>query len=373
MTEVTLLLCGDVMLGRGIDQIMPSPSRPTLFEAHAGTALLYVRLAEDLHGAIPRRVAPDYVWGDALPVMTDAQVAARIVNLETAITTSSRHWPKGINYRMHPANVACLRAARIDCCVLANNHVLDWGRDGLLETLETLRRAGIAASGAGGDAERAAAPAVIPVRDGQRVLVFGYAATTSGVPRDWAAEPASAGVNLLPDLSAATATRIAVAAQLLRQPGDLLIASVHWGGNWGYDIPAAQRGFAHALIDGGFDLVHGHSSHHPKGIELYRQHLILYGCGDFINDYEGIAGYEDFRDDLAVTYLPRLDAASGRLLSLRMVPMQIRRFRLNRPSQADTEWLHQVLARESGKLGTTVALQPDGSFVIEPEAQGAGA
>lgn len=353
------------MLGRGIDQILPSPSRPRLFEGFATSAVRYVRLAEALHGPIPRRVAPDYVWGDALPVMTAEQPVARIINLETAVTTSSRHWPKGINYRMHPGNVVCLRAAHIDCCVLANNHVLDWGADGLRETLDTLQGIGIRTSGAGRDATEAATPAVLPVRDGTRVLVFGFAAIGSGVPSDWAAGAATPGVNLLSDLSAGTAARIAEAGQRLRQPGDLLIASIHWGGNWGYAIPAAQQSFAHALIDGGFDLVHGHSSHHPKGIELYRQKLVLYGCGDFINDYEGISGYEDFRDDLAVMYLPRLDPATGRLLSLRMVPLQIRRFRLNQPSRQDAEWLYQVLARESAKLGTAVTLREDGSFAIE--------
>lgn len=366
MTALSLFLCGDVMLGRGIDQILPSPSRPGLFEAYVRSAVSYLRLAEALNGPIPRRVAADYVWGDALPLIADEKHAARIVNLETAVTTSTRRWRKSINYRMHPANVVCLEAAHIDCCVLANNHVLDWGYDGLAETLDALQHQGIATAGAGPDIAHAAAPAVLPARSGTRVLVFGFAATSSGVVRDWAAGPATPGVNLLADLSAGSADRVAEAARQVRRPGDLMVASIHWGGNWGYTIPAAQQDFAHALIDRGFDLVHGHSSHHLKGIEVYRQKLVLYGCGDFINDYEGITGYEDFRDDLAVLYLPRLDSASGRLLSLRMVPMQIRRFRLNRPSQADAEWLHQVLARESAKLGATISFKKDFSFALEP-------
>lgn len=153
--DLTLFLCGDVMLGRGIDQILQSPSDPALFEEYARSAIRYVELAEAAHGRIPRHEPPDYVWGDALPIMTNAQIALRIINLETAVTTSAQHWPKGINYRMHPANVACLQAARVDCCVLANNHVLDWGREGLLETLDTLQRAGIATTGAGRDAAQA--------------------------------------------------------------------------------------------------------------------------------------------------------------------------------------------------------------------------
>ena len=366
MSDVRLFLCGDVMLGRGIDQIMPSPGSARLHEGYARSALVYVRLAEQINGAIPRRVAPDYVWGDALAVLADSQPAVRIVNLETAVTTSDRHWPKGINYRMHPANVGSLQAARIDCCVLANNHVLDWQREGLLDTLTTLQRAGIRPAGAGRSAAEAGAPAVVPVGEDGRVLVFGFAATSSGVPADWAAGAVQSGVNLLADLRAETAARLAEDARRLSRPGDVLIASIHWGGNWGYPIPAVHRGFAHALVDGGFDLVHGHSSHHALGIELYRGKLILYGCGDFINDYEGIEGYKDYRGDLVAMYLPRLDTANGILMSLRIVPMQIRRFRLNHPSRRDAEWLYRVLERESARLGTALAWRDDGSFLIEP-------
>lgn len=364
MTDLCLFLCGDVMLGRGIDQILRHPSQPQLYEAYGDSALTYVQLAEEANGRIPRHVDPAYVWGDALAVLHDRKPAARIINLETAVTRSKKPWPKGINYRMHPDNVGCLTAAQIDCCVLANNHVLDWGRDGLLETLVTVRSAGIRTAGAGQQSAEAAAPAVLPIAHGGRVLVYGLASTTSGIPRGWAATDSRAGVNLLPDLSAETAASVVEMAQAARKPADVLVASVHWGSNWGYDIPHAQRAFAHALIDGGFTIVHGHSSHHAKGVELYREGLILYGCGDFINDYEGISGYEEFRGDLAVMYLPELDGTDFRLLSLEMVPMQIRRFRVNRSSSRDATWLYQAMARESAKFGTKVELRADGRFGV---------
>ena len=360
-----MFLCGDVMLGRGIDQILRHPSQPELYESSVDSAMTYVHLAEAANGRMPRHVEPGYVWGDALAVLDDRRPATRIINLETAITTSGKPWPKGINYRMHPDNVGCLTAARIDCCVLANNHVLDWGRAGLVETLATLRTRGLGVAGAGRQAAEAGAPAVLPGPRGGRVLVYGLASVTSGVPREWAATASQPGVNLLPDLSVETAASVVEAARAVRQPGDLLIASVHWGGNWGYNIPHSQREFAHALVDGGCDIVHGHSSHHPKGVELYRQSLILYGCGDFINDYEGISGYEEFRGDLVVMYLPRFDGTDGRLRSLEMVPMRIRQFRLSRPSSQDANWLYQVLARESARLGTNVARRADGGFGIE--------
>src|SRR5512143_3888726 len=140
----TLFLTGDVMTGRGIDQVLPTPSDPQLYESYVTDAREYVKLAERAHGEIRKPVSFDYIWGDALAELDRAAPDARIVNLETSVTTSPGPWPaKGINYRMHPANVGCLTAPRLDCCTLANNHVLDWGYAGLDETLRTLRAAGI--------------------------------------------------------------------------------------------------------------------------------------------------------------------------------------------------------------------------------------
>src|SRR5687768_2144902 len=102
------------MIGRGIDQVTPLSVDPQLFEPYVHTADWYVELAVMANGPIPRPVAPDYVWGAALRVLDDLAPDVRIVNLETAVTTSPHSWPdKEIHYRTHPANVAILRAARI--------------------------------------------------------------------------------------------------------------------------------------------------------------------------------------------------------------------------------------------------------------------
>jgi poly-gamma-glutamate capsule biosynthesis protein CapA/YwtB (metallophosphatase superfamily) len=353
--RITLFLCGDVMLGRGIDQILPHPGDPRLYEPAVSLATTYVELAERANGPIPRAVDFRYVWGDALDALSALQPHVRVVNLETSITRSTNALPKGINYKMNPDNAACLAAAGIDCCVLANNHVLDWGCAGLLETLETIERLGVKSAGAGRNAAEAEAPAILPLSGGGRVLVFAFGSGSSGFPRDWAAARDKPGVNLLPDLSERSLARIAERTLAAKQPADILVASIHWGGNWGYDTPAEQRRFAHGLINlAGFEVVHGHSSHHPKGIEVYRDRPILYGCGDFLNDYEGISGYEEFRDDLVVAYLASLSASSGRLVELGLVPFQIKRFRLNRATPEDTAWLQATLQRESGRFGVRI-------------------
>jgi poly-gamma-glutamate synthesis protein (capsule biosynthesis protein) len=165
----------------------------------------------------------------------------------------------------------------------------------------------------------------------------------------------------LEDLSARTVQQMAGLIARVRRPRDLVLLSIHWGGNWGYRVPLEHRRFAHALIEeAGVDLVHGHSSHHPKGLEVWKGKLILYGCGDFLNDYEGIEGYEEFRGDLTVLYLPTLDLRSGRLLALDMHPLQMRRLRLNRATPRDARWIGEVLTRESAALDTEIRLDADG-------------
>jgi poly-gamma-glutamate capsule biosynthesis protein CapA/YwtB (metallophosphatase superfamily) len=361
-----LFLCGDVMTGRGIDQALPYPVNPVLYEPYVRDAREYIDLAEQANGPIQRPVTFDYVWGDALQELERALADLRIINLETAITSEETPWPdKGIHYRMHPLNIGCLSAAQISACALANNHVLDWGYAGLSETLRSLDAVGIAHSGAGNNAEEAAAPAILNVADKGRVLLFSFGSTTSGIPREWSATPSRAGVNLLDDLSEAAAARVADQMRQHQQPGDLLIASIHWGSNWGYDIPLKQIAFAHRLIEEGIAIVHGHSSHHVKAIEVFKGRLILYGCGDFLTDYEGISGYEEFRADLALMYFVELDSQAGQLVSARLVPMKMRRFRLEHTSASDAHWLCDLLNRLGKQFGTRAGMKKDNSMMLD--------
>lgn len=369
--HVTLFLCGDVMTGRGIDQILAHPSGPELRESYVRDAGGYVELAEEQSGPLPRGVGPEYVWGAALDEI-ERVPDFRIVNLETSITRSEEYWPgKGIHYRMHPANVPCLRRARIDACVLANNHVLDFGYSGLVETLEVLEKAEIKTAGAGRDVVEARRPAVLePRAGGGRVLVFAVAHESSGVYPAWAAGIDRPGLDLLPDLSLDTAEWIAERVRSEKRRGDVVVLSIHWGENWGYEIPPEQVAFAHRVIDGGVDVVHGHSSHHPRPIEVYRGRLVLYGCGDFLNDYEGIGGHEEFRGDLSLMYFATVDGDSGALAKLEMRALQMRRFRLQRAGVADVRWMRDTLDAVCTGLGSRVELE-DETLVLAPVPTGA--
>ncbi len=370
--ETTLYLAGDVMTGRGIDHILPHPGEATIHEPHVKSARGYVEIAEKTNGPISYPVDFSYIWGEALRELERRSPDCRLINLETAVTDYGSPWKgKQIHYRMHPYNVPCLSAAKIDICVLANNHVLDWDYNGLLQTCDTLDKSGILYAGAGRNEKEASAPAVFDVPDKGRVLVYAFGLESSGISPDWAAGKSGVGktkpgINLLSDLSEKRVNKVKAKVEAAKKPGDIVIASIHWGGNWGYKIPADHRRFAHALIDDAeVDLVHGHSSHHALGIEAYREKLVLYGCGDFLNDYEGIGGHEQYRDDLPLMYLPELDPTDGTLTSLTIVPFHIHHFRLNHAQENDIEWVERMLDREGNRLGTSVSRSGKRELTLE--------
>ena len=364
---VIIFLCGDVMTGRGIDQALPYSVDPELHERYVQSAGDYVRLAERANGRMRLPLTFDYIWGDALDVWEKKDPALRIINLETSITNSANYdRRKGIHYRMHPGNVEILDKAEIDFCSLANNHTLDWGIAGLEETLDTFRAAQINFGGAGTNAVEAWKSVVLPIKEGKHARIYAVGGTDCGIPGSWAATPDRAGLSLLNDLSRSTASDLANHINTTSSDDELVILSIHWGDNWGYEIPDQQIEFAHQLIDESrVDLIHGHSSHHIRPFELYKGKLILYGCGDFITDYEGIAGHEEYRGDLSVMFFPKLDLETGDLLSLQLVPMQMRRFKLNHASRRDSQWLCDTINRICRPFQLRVTLNSDHTLVLQ--------
>lgn len=363
---VQIWLAGDVMTGRGIDQAMAHPCSPELYEGWVRDAREYVQLAEKAHGQMPKPVPPDHIWGEALAHMDKCPAALRLVNLETAVTTHGHPWPaKGIHYRMSPRHVAALQAARLDICSLANNHVMDWGEAGLRETLRVLHAAGIHTVGAGLDPAAAEAPAVWHTPHGGRWLVFAWASTDSGVPQPWQVSSQRPGIQTLSALDERSALQVAQTVARHRQPGDRVIVSLHWGGNWGWAVPAEQQVFAHRLIDWGVaDLVHGHSSHHPRPIEVYQGKLILYGCGDLINDYEGLGPHEP--DDTGVTglFFAQLSPQTGELQHLTVQAWTLKKFRLVQASPRQQQDFLSLFNAHSAAFRTRLEVQAQGQWAL---------
>ncbi|GFG75830.1 CapA family protein [Mycobacterium botniense] len=361
-TTHTVFLCGDVMTGRGLDQILPHRGSPELHEPVVTDARTYVALAEQTNGPIAVPVDFAWPWGEAAALLDEVAPDVRLINLETSITADGEFAPgKTVHYRMHPDNIACLTVIRPDAVALANNHVMDFGIRGLADTLRALDEAGLRGVGAGLTVEEAECPAVVGLPHGRRVVIAARGTESSGIPHSWAAGINRPGVALLADLSDQAADEITGRVMALKQPGDIAIVSVHWGSNWGYGVEPAQRRFAHRLIDAGIDVVHGHSSHHPRPVEIYRGKLIVYGCGDLIDDYEGIRTHGSFRPELRLLYFARTDGDAAALL---MVPMRARRMRLERATRDEAEWLRSTLEQVSRPFGTRVRLTSDGALTV---------
>ena len=247
---VTVFLCGDVMTGQGHRPGAPAPERPPHPRAvrqrrPASTCGWPRRRTARCHA----RWSFSYIWGDALDELARVAPDARIINLETSITRSDDHWPgKGIHYRMHPDNVGCLTAAGIDVCALANNHVLDFGHAGLRETLETLTRAGLRTAGAGRSLAEAREPAVVEISGtGPAGRLRASETSRAAFPRAGPRRTTGPGIDLLPDLSEADGAGIVERVQRVKRARDVVVASIHWGSNWGYEVPrgaAALRALA---------------------------------------------------------------------------------------------------------------------------------
>lgn len=352
--DLQIFLCGDVMTGRGIDQILSYPSFPRLYEPYIKDARDYVVIAERTNGKIPRGVHGGYLWGDGLIELKQRHLSARIINLETSITkskTPDSH--KSIHYKMQPNNIDAITSASINACSLANNHMLDWGIQGFLETLQTLNNANIQYSGAGHNIDQAQTPAILATpNDKIRILIFSMGTYSSGIFPEWGATTKQPGLWLLDNLSRNTIQQIKEIINYYRKPHDLIIISIHWGRNWGYDIPHQHQNFAHALIDElGVNIIHGHSSHHPIGIEIYNHCPILYGCGDLINDYEGIGGYQQFKDELSLMYFLTFDAHLS-LKVFELVPFVRKNFSLHYANDIDCQWMLNAMKKASLTFNT---------------------
>lgn len=280
---VKLAIVGDCMLGRGVDQML-------------------------------RRKGPVYPWGDTLPLFHQAD--ARTCNLECVMSDRGLPWaeyPKAFHFRSAAKNVAVLTAAGINAVSIANNHVLDYGYGALLQMLEILDQAGIAHSGAGANLAEASQIAIFEV-DGRH---FGLLAFTDNEP-PWEATVERPGTLYVP-----TTLEDPRAQELLkivhRRTGlNTLIVSAHWGSNWGYAPPEEHIHFAHALIDAGADIIFGHSSHVFRGIEFYKNGLILYSTGNFADDY---AVDPNERNDQSFIFLVELNEAGP--AGLRLFPTMI--------------------------------------------------
>lgn len=249
---VSLLFTGDVMLGRLVNEYLKRQRNKSI------------------------------VWGNTLPILKNSDLT--FINLECAITRETSPGKKDTPvffFRSDPENIQALTKADVDFCCLANNHVLDFGERGLLQTLEFLKRAGIYYSGAGENLDEAQSPAEISIKN-LKIKVFSFTDNEKG----WRATRRKPGINYIPiDLRNRDAKLLFETVEKAKKEGYLVVVSTHWGPNMLRFPLDSHIEFAHKLIDSGCDIIHGHSSHVFQPVEIYKKKVIFYDCGEMLDDY----------------------------------------------------------------------------------------
>jgi poly-gamma-glutamate capsule biosynthesis protein CapA/YwtB (metallophosphatase superfamily) len=325
-----IALTGDVMLGRLVDQ--------------------YVIQNQS--------IGPDKIWSNVLPLLLEAD--RRLINLECVISNQGREWrpdSKAFHFRAHPRAIDFLRAAKIDCVTLANNHVLDYGTDALLECLAVLDRAGIKRTGAGASLAEALTPAILDLPQGRLEVV----SLTDNEP-EWEAWEKKPGTHYIvydaKGLVEPYRTRLAQLLEQVRRQADLLIVSAHVGPNWG-PPSAAMRALAYQVIDFGADLYWGHSNHTPQGIEIYKGKAILYSTGDFIDDY-AVDSAE--RNDLSFLFI--LELERGRIVRIVLHPVCIEDLYVRLAKDQEVAFLHRTMQAKCAEFGSRILFH-DGVGMLE--------
>lgn len=251
LRTITVSAVGDIALARGVAERMETEG-----------------------ASYPFALVRDLLEGDIV-----------VGNLEGAFTTRGDPWPKAYNFRTHPGYAVGPQWARFDVLSLANNHVLDYGPDGLEDTLTALDALGIAHPGAGNDSQAAHAAAVVDA-NGLRVAFLAFVATPpegSGFTIDqWAATADAPGVAI------GTPDAVAAAVAAARAEADFVVVLLHAGAEYTYLPNATQTALAEAALSAGAAAVIGAHAHVVQPVEQRGARLIAWGLGNFVFDLDDV-------------------------------------------------------------------------------------
>lgn len=294
-----------------------------------------------------------FAWGNLLPLLRSTDL--NTINLECAITNHTKKAIKTFNFKTNPEHVEVLATARIDAVSLANNHVLDFGIPGLLDTLLLLSAAGISYAGAGKVEAEATKPVVL-TRKNMRVALLAYTDNEPG----WKSRGNTPGINYL---EVGELEPVKAAIDKVRSQCDLVIVSLHWGPNMRETPSQEFIDFAHAIIDSGADIIHGHSAHIFQGIEWYKGRLIMYDTGDFVDDYRVDVVY---RNDRSFLFL--CEAGRHVIHQLQLVPVVISNMQVNLATGNEYQWLLRRIVEISEPFGTVVREHGREGIISRPPA-----
>jgi poly-gamma-glutamate capsule biosynthesis protein CapA/YwtB (metallophosphatase superfamily) len=323
---VRIILGGDVMLGRLVGQQF-------------------------------RRFGPGYPLGRIAQMMKQADMT--LINLECAITTSQQRWPgrpKAFYFGAPPEAVLSLGGAGVDLVSLANNHILDYGEEGLGDTLRLLQEQKIGFAGAGRNLREARRPS-LRERKGIRFGMVAYC----DHQEDFSAEEDRTGMAYLDlrDRGEALIQMRKSLDQMKEANVDWPILSLHWGPNSVHRPSAEFVEIAHAAIDLGYTILFGHSAHIFHGVEIYRGRPIFYSAGDLVDDY-----YVDpeLKNDHQLLF--EIETKGGALQRIRFHPVFIMNCQTQHANPEQSEYIASRIVRLSAEMGTEVQ-QKDGQIWID--------
>jgi poly-gamma-glutamate synthesis protein (capsule biosynthesis protein) len=250
----------------------------------------------------------DYPFVKMLPYFSSAQIV--FGNVEGPLTDrGTPEQDKTFVFRSPPGKVAAaLKAAGFNVVSLANNHTLDYGADGLKQTIEALDAAGIQHAGAGADLMAARQPALIQA-NGLKIAILAYSMT---LPESFFAGPEKAGTAFGHE------AQVSADVTAARKQADIVLVSFHWGQEGKTVLRDYQIRLGHAAIDAGASAVIGHHPHILQGIEQYKDGIILYSLGNFT-----FGSYSMKSPRSAVA---QLRFRNARLQDVRLFPINVNNF-----------------------------------------------
>lgn len=231
-------------------------------------------------------------------------------NLEGPLTTRGKpEQEKTYVFRSPPDKVGqALKNAGFNVVSLANNHTLDYGAEGLAETLQALDSVGIAYAGAGANLQDARRPVILPAA-GKRVALLAYSLT---LPENF-----YAGRNT-PGTAFGHEAFVRADVEAARHQADIVLVSFHWGQEGKTTLREYQTRLGRLAIDAGAVAVIGHHPHILQGIERYKDGVILYSLGNFT--------FGSYSNQAKVSAVAELNFDGDRLASLRLYPINVNNF-----------------------------------------------
>lgn len=261
---------GPVSGGPEEPTLTPEPPPPSAFDLIAVGDVMLDQLTSERR----RYYDPEYPFAKIAPLLKEGALV--FANLEGPISDRGKAEQKLFAFCAAPFAVDALTAAGINLVSLANNHIRDYGVDALEDTLRLLEEHGIAYAGAGRNEEQARKGALLEI-NGVKTAVLAYSGIFKHGYPAWRAGPEKAGTIFYPEKEQFIAD-----IESARQRADVVIVSLHWGDEYTYQVNREQRETGRLAIESGADLVLGHHSHTPQGIEIYQGKPIVYSLGNFL-------------------------------------------------------------------------------------------